>query len=111
MSSGRKRKKGRDKEQLLGVKLRKSSSTSERPATGTKIPSTAASIVGAAGSSITAAETQPAKSIKSGSGESGTKAILREEALVAAEAPVKTLPKANNVPVLGLSGYSSDDDE
>lgn len=111
MSSGRKRKKGRDKEQLLGVKLRKSSSTSERPATATTILSTAVPTVGAAGSGITAADTQPAKPIKSESGESGTKAILKEDTLVAAEAPVKTLPKANIVPVLGLSGYSSDDDE
>jgi len=114
VASGRKRKKGRDKEQLKGVKLRKLSSTSEKPLVASSITTTSTTTpaVNAEKSLTPAAETEPKN------GKSADNGLSREK-LPAAESPIKTPPMASPKPlskppgssVLGLSGYSSDDDE
>ncbi|KAJ9647849.1 hypothetical protein H2201_001213 [Coniosporium apollinis] len=111
-TSGRKRKKPLDKGPLKGVKLRKSSSTAEKPEMATS--STA---VSAAGSS-------ERKTAQNGSEAASPSAVIAETSVTSAvtsATPAKNAdiatktslkaPSAKGPAVLGLGGYSSDEDD
>lgn len=110
VASGRKRKKGREKEQLKGVKLRKLSSTSEKSPVGlsTTPTSTATPVASAGKSASPAVEAKPRNGQSTGNVSKGEPPAAAELPL---ETPPKVPPKTNGPSVLGLSGYSSDDDE
>jgi len=95
-AAGRKRKKGREKEPLRGVKLRKSSSTSEQPLPAVK----SAVKIPMEKKAASAASSTPKDSSPAGSGKGQSVSAL-------AASPSQS-PKPS---VLGLANYSSDEDD
>jgi len=94
---GRKRKKGREQESLLGVKLRKRSSTSETPKLNS-LPRVEKPKVTA---STAAEEAQ---------GLDGVRGNASKNQATAA-APLQTKPTTTSAAGLGLGGYSSEDED
>ena len=107
--SERKRKKGKNKEALRVVKLRKSS-TSEQA-----LPASKAASSPEAPPQPTAMQVKPVETAKAVS--SPTKVIPKQNQQAKAQSPVKELPSASPQPqhpkplALGLANYSSDEDD
>ncbi|OCL01320.1 hypothetical protein AOQ84DRAFT_401863 [Glonium stellatum] len=111
--SGRKRKKGKEKEALRGVKLRKSSASEQGQPAVKAASSPEASPSEHVKPSVVQAK--PAEAVKTAS--SPTKAIPKQYQRSKVQSPAKESPSASPPPQppnplgLGLANYSSDEDD
>jgi len=103
-AAGRKRKKGKEKEPLRGVKLRKSSSTSEQPSPAIKSAvHTQMEKKAVSAASSTPREALRPKDSNPSSGKGQKVSTLAASASLPAQSPRPS--------VLGLANYSSDEDD
>lgn len=109
--AGKKRKKGKDRENLLGVKLRKASSTDDK-SSKTAVENAAASDTNAA---APASMTKPPPStLKDPDDSSKEAASSSNGSKTAKTSEVEEKPVISSKPApagLGLAGYSSDEDD
>jgi len=106
-AAGRKRKKGKEKEPLRGVKLRKSSSTSEHPSPAIK----AAAKPPDEKKGVSAASTSPSEGLKP-KGRTPLRNDTGQKLSALGASPSASPPAQPPKPsVLGLANYSSDEDD
>ncbi|KAK7535946.1 N-terminal domain of NEFA-interacting nuclear protein NIP30-domain-containing protein [Phyllosticta citribraziliensis] len=106
--AGKKRKKGKDRENLLGVKLRKASSTDDK-STKTAAENAAASDTNSGASAGTKPTPSTLKDDSPKQAASSSNGLKSAESSEMKEKPV--IPSKPAPAGLGLAGYSSDEDD